>query len=113
MGAALWRAGTPRNPAAHGSTQAPGAWQWTWWVVSSGAAASSGHLRRSSVRKLTTAVAAFRATAAPVALTVPLLVLVVTASVLESGMFDTTPAFVLFFTLALVTHRVPEGRATS
>lgn len=62
---------------------------------------------------LTTAVAAFRATAAPVALTVPLLVLVVTASVLESGMFDTTPAFVLFFTIALVTHRVPEGRETS
>ena len=61
---------------------------------------------------LTTAVAAFRATAAPVALTVPLLVLVVTASVLESGMFDTTPAFVLFFTLALVAHRVPEGRET-
>ena len=61
---------------------------------------------------LSSVVAAFRATAAPVALTVSLLAMVTTASVLESGMFDTTPAFVLFFTLALVTHRVPAQERT-
>jgi len=39
---------------------------------------------------------------------VALLVMVTTVSLLESGMFDTTPSFTLFFTLAVFVHRVPS-----
>ena len=61
---------------------------------------------------LSSVVAAFRATTAPVSLTVSLLAMVTVASMLESGLFDTTPAFILFFTLTLVAHRVPEEART-
>lgn len=35
-----------------------------------------------------------------------LLILVIMVSVLESGMFDTTPAFIVFFTMSLLAHQV-------
>jgi hypothetical protein len=38
---------------------------------------------------------------------VALLVMVTTVSLLESGLFDTTPSFTVFFTLAVFVHRVP------
>lgn len=59
---------------------------------------------------LSTLRAAFRRTA-PISLTLALLALVMTVSVLESGTFDTTPAFITFFTLALIVHRVPTTPA--
>ncbi|GAA5109371.1 hypothetical protein GCM10023339_09360 [Alloalcanivorax gelatiniphagus] len=60
---------------------------------------------------LSTLAAAFRRSAPGGALTVALIVMVTTVSVLESGMFDTTPAFILFFTLALLVHRLPHPMA--
>jgi hypothetical protein len=32
--------------------------------------------------------------------------LVTMVSVLESGMFDTSPAFIIFFTMSIISHRV-------
>ena len=61
---------------------------------------------------LSSVVAAFRATTAPVSMTASLLAMVTVASILESGLFDTTPAFILFLTLTLVAHRVPEEART-
>lgn len=62
---------------------------------------------------LSTLRAAFRRTTAPVSLSLALFSLVMTVSVLESGTFDTTPAFILFFTLALLVHRVPVATRPS
>jgi hypothetical protein len=39
-----------------------------------------------------------------------LLTMMTLTSVLESGLFDTTPAFILFFVIVLITHRVPEDQ---
>lgn len=41
-----------------------------------------------------------------------LIAMVTLASILESGLFDTTPAFILFFVIVLLTHRVTEDHET-
>lgn len=53
-------------------------------------------------------VRAFRTTPAAVPLIVSLFAMVIVASTMESGLFDTTPAFILFFTLTLLAYRVPH-----
>ena len=60
---------------------------------------------------LATFVNALRTTTGAVALYVALLAMMTVSSTLESGLFDTTPAFILFFTLALLVHRLPEPAA--
>ncbi|WP_107771165.1 hypothetical protein [Nocardioides sediminis] len=55
---------------------------------------------------LSTAIAALRMPPPYAAVTVALVAMLSVVSILESGMFDTTPAFILFFMLVLVTHRV-------
>jgi hypothetical protein len=44
---------------------------------------------------------------------IALLVMVTTVSLLESGLFDTTPSFTVFFTLAVFAHRVPAPGGTT
>ena len=41
-------------------------------------------------------------------LIVALALLVTLVGVLESGMFDTAPAFIVFFTMAMLAHRVVD-----
>jgi hypothetical protein len=53
-----------------------------------------------------TAIAALRMPAPYAAVTFALVAMLSVVSILESGMFDTTPAFILFFLLVLATHRV-------
>jgi hypothetical protein len=60
---------------------------------------------------LVTFVNALRTTTGAVALYVALLGMMAVSSTLESGLFDTTPAFILFFTLTLLVHRLPEPAA--
>jgi len=52
-----------------------------------------------------TLVAAARVPAPYASVVLALVVLVTVVSVLESGLFDTTPAFILFFSLVVLTHR--------
>ena len=62
---------------------------------------------------LSTTVAALRLGQPHRALVVALVAMVAVVSVLESGMFDTTPAFILFLVLVLFTHRVRPGRTAA
>jgi hypothetical protein len=55
---------------------------------------------------LATAIAALRMPAPYAAVSVALVAMLSVVSILESGMFDTTPAFILFFMLVLITHQV-------
>jgi hypothetical protein len=52
--------------------------------------------------------AAFRVRPPYMSAILALITMVTLASVLESGLFDTTPAFILFWVIVLITHRVPE-----
>ena len=61
---------------------------------------------------LSTAIAAFRLQPPVRSLSVALVTMVTVVSVLESGMFDTTPAFILLFVLVLFTHRPRKDVAT-
>ena len=54
--------------------------------------------------------AAFRLRPPHMSVILALLTMVTLASILESGLFDTTPAFILFFVIVLITHRVPEDQ---
>ena len=57
---------------------------------------------------LSTVARAFRLPARERALVVPLSSLVAVVSVLESGMFDTAPAFIIFFTMTMFAHRIVD-----
>lgn len=56
--------------------------------------------------------AAFRVRPPYLSVILALITMVTLASILESGLFDTTPAFILFFVIVLITHRVPEDQQT-
>jgi hypothetical protein len=55
-----------------------------------------------------TAIAAFRMPRPYTAVAVALVAMLTLSSVLESGLFDTTPAFIMFLLLVLLTHQVPD-----
>jgi len=55
---------------------------------------------------LETLVQALRLAAPQRSLVFPLVAIVAAVGVLESGLFDTTPAFILFFTMSVLAHRV-------
>jgi hypothetical protein len=59
-----------------------------------------------------TTLAAVRLRPPYASLVLALITMVTLASILESGLFDTTPAFILFFVIVLVTHRVPEQQTS-
>jgi hypothetical protein len=56
-----------------------------------------------------TAIAAFRMPRPYTAVAVALVAMLTVSSVLESGLFDTTPAFIMFFLLVLITHQVGDS----
>jgi hypothetical protein len=58
---------------------------------------------------LATLVQALRMAPPQRSLVFPLVAIVTVVGVLESGMFDTTPAFIVFFTMSVLAHRVTRN----
>ena len=61
---------------------------------------------------VSTVLAAIRVRSPHKSVVLALIAMMVVTSIVESGLFDTTPTFILFFVIVLLTHRVPEHQET-